>query len=72
MKATNKSLQVEAALDSWMGKSRVRTIANGECMTCDMIGITADSFRDELSIKEYTISGMCQKCQDSVFGGDDE
>ncbi len=26
-------------------------------------------FRDELSAKEYYISGMCQACQDSVFGG---
>lgn len=25
-------------------------------------------FRDELSAKEYYISGMCQSCQDSVFG----
>lgn len=27
-------------------------------------------FRDELSAKEYYISGMCQDCQDSVFGKD--
>lgn len=25
-------------------------------------------FDDILSAKEYTISGMCQDCQDSVFG----
>jgi hypothetical protein len=25
-------------------------------------------FRDALSIKEYRISGLCQSCQDSVFG----
>jgi hypothetical protein len=25
-------------------------------------------FRDQLSAKEYTISGMCQACQDQVFG----
>lgn len=24
-------------------------------------------FRDELSAKEYYISGMCQECQDAVF-----
>lgn len=29
-------------------------------------------FRDELSAREYRISGMCQACQDSVFGVDDE
>ena len=25
-------------------------------------------FTDDLSAREYTISGMCQRCQDSVFG----
>ncbi len=25
-------------------------------------------FRDELSKKEYDISGFCQKCQDTIFG----
>ena len=25
-------------------------------------------FRDPRSIKEYKISGMCQKCQDKTFG----
>ena len=27
-------------------------------------------FRDGLSRKEFTISGMCQACQDDVFGGE--
>lgn len=25
-------------------------------------------FRDVLSVKEYIISGMCQTCQDDIFG----
>lgn len=28
-------------------------------------------FRDKLSAKEYMISGLCQACQDSVFGAND-
>jgi hypothetical protein len=28
-------------------------------------------FRDESSAREYRISGMCQACQDSVFGTGD-
>ena len=28
-------------------------------------------FRDKLSAREYGISGMCQHCQDLVFGGND-
>lgn len=27
-------------------------------------------FRNEASAREYYISGMCQSCQDSVFGED--
>lgn len=28
----------------------------------------ASTFRDDLSRKEYTISGLCQECQDDIFG----
>ena len=35
------------------------------CVTC---GGPIGEFRDRLSEREYKISGMCQKCQDSVFG----
>lgn len=31
-------------------------------------GGTATDFRDPLSRKEYNISGLCQDCQDAVFG----
>ena len=36
--------------------------------------VSQEDFRDELSRREYAISGLCQTCQDSVFGGgeDDE
>jgi uncharacterized CHY-type Zn-finger protein len=40
----------------------------GNCPTCRK-PINDDDFKDELSRKEYTISGMCQVCQDKVFGG---
>lgn len=39
------------------------------CPTCGT-DILAGSFRNPLSVKEYGISGMCQRCQDSVFGLD--
>lgn len=37
----------------------------GRCPTCKS---EITPFRDELSKKEFSISGMCQSCQDSVFG----
>ena len=44
-------------------------VMHGSCPLC---GQSAVSFRDELSVKEYRISGLCQSCQDSVFGADGE
>jgi hypothetical protein len=32
----------------------------------------ATEFRDDLSRREYRISGLCQKCQDRVFGKSEE
>lgn len=32
---------------------------------------TRETFRDEVSFKEFGISGLCQRGQDDVFGGDD-
>ena len=37
------------------------------CATCPNPILDMD-FKDEMSIKEYGISGMCQECQDSVYG----
>jgi len=46
----------------------VKAIAEGSCPCCRK---PVDAFKDALSYKEYLISGMCQKCQDSVFGGEE-
>ena len=56
---------------------KMMSLANPEKTAADMIeaelcpicGKKITSFRDARSEKEYTISGMCQDCQDSVFGG---
>jgi len=37
---------------------------------CALCGKQAVKFRNDVSIVEYSISGMCQECQDSVFGVD--
>ena len=39
----------------------------GKCPTCAQV---LGPFRNESSIKEFGISGMCQECQDSIFGID--
>lgn len=48
----------------------VERVEKGYCPTCDCNEkIKMEDFRDELSVKEYKISGMCQDCQDRVFNG---
>ena len=47
------------------GRSRVLAIAGKGCVKC---GESAVDFRDELSRKEFGISGLCQGCQDGIFG----
>tara|TARA_R110000822_G_scaffold139514_1_gene277080 strand:+ start:3202 stop:3426 length:225 start_codon:yes stop_codon:yes gene_type:complete len=69
MKNSNEATPKSPAIDSYLtkltGVSRVGAVAEGSCTIC---GEMAKSFTDALSAKEYTISGMCQPCQDSVFG----
>ena len=40
----------------------------GKCPLCEAKINGKDDFKDQLSINEYLISGMCQKCQDKTFG----
>ena len=47
----------------------VKLVEGGQCPTCEK-PVSNDSFRNALSLKEFRISGMCQECQDSIFGRD--
>ena len=67
MKATEKHPIIEALLTEFTGRNRVECVDTLTCATCGGDAQNT-SFRDELSWKEYTISGMCQKCQDDIFG----
>lgn len=42
-------------------------IAFGRCTLCGQ-KVYINEFVDELSRREYKVSGMCQSCQDDVFG----
>ena len=52
------------SIKMFKGVSRATSIAQNVCVCCKG---DASTFTDELSIKEFTISGMCQTCQDEVF-----
>ena len=58
----NKDLMRQAGF----GKA-VDAMEAGLCPSCGRKIHTKD-FRDALSKREYKISGLCQTCQDTVFG----
>ena len=62
---TKKSQSIERLLINLTGKDRKEGIKLNICTWCKK---SANSFRDPLSEKEYTISGFCQICQDETFG----
>ena len=67
-KPTAKAPKVDALITKLTGKDRQRTILAGKCVCCP-VAVFIEDFTDQLSMKEYNISGMCQSCQDKVFAG---
>jgi hypothetical protein len=61
-------LAKEAMSLNLYGRSRSIALAAGQCVKCGEFNL---EFR-ELSRKEYGISGLCQSCQDGIFGEEDE
>ena len=66
---TRKSEAIENLLTAInpSGRSRQDSIRADVCAWC---GRPAVKFKDALSRSEYSISGLCQKCQDKTFGSD--
>ena len=62
---SKKSSQVEAAIKGLTGFDRVGAITSNTCVFCHEPAV---EFKDQISKKEYTVSGICQKCQDETFG----
>jgi len=62
---SDKSLDMERFIKDFFGIDRREVIRSNKCVEC---GGDALEFDDELSRKEYTISGLCQQCQNNVFG----
>ena len=63
-----KTAEMENYLDDMayelFGRGRKVAMDNQLCVIC---GNDAIHFDDEISRKEYGISGMCQTCQDKTF-----
>lgn len=71
MQPSQKSPAIENLLEKMTG--RTTAIKGNRCIPAPIgCGGSADTFTDNLSRREYTISGMCQKCQDSIFNDSEE
>lgn len=68
---SNKTPEMERVLSRSFGFDRKERIESNRCCPAPIgCGGEAIEFRDEISRKEYSISGLCQNCQDSIFGVD--
>lgn len=69
MNEETKSPEMVQALDgismTLFNRSRSLAKAVNGCVSC---GKPVTTFRDKRSEREYKISGLCQECQDKVFG----
>ena len=66
-KPSDKHPSVERHLERTAG--RTTAITNDRCIPAPIgCGGPATVFDGEISKREYAISGLCQMCQNSVFG----
>ena len=68
LEKAEKSEAIENMLEGiskMLGTPRSVAFKTSTCVTCNG---EAKEFRDTTSEKEYTISGMCQGCQDKIWG----
>jgi len=66
----SKSPEMEKFLDNFAKEAFGRSRQDAACVTCGSTKINKSDFRNEISLREFGISHMCQACQDSVFGED--
>lgn len=59
--------KLQGFIDELFPKEAER-IKAGECPFCGKSIDVEKEFRDPLSKREFEISGLCQKCQDEMFG----
>ena len=70
---SEKHPELKRLLDGLIGGSRDGAIKTDRCVNPPIgCGKPATEFDDRLSKKEFTISGLCQACQDNIFGTEEE
>ena len=67
---TLKTEQIDDLFKSLYGVDRRTAIMERTGVSCGA-EVSENGFRDDVSLREFHISGLCQVCQDKVFGFDD-
>lgn len=68
-KPANKNPEIDDFITKAFGVVRKSSIRANICVSPPIgCGLPATEFKDARSKKEYTISGLCQTCQDKIFG----
>lgn len=62
---SEKNPKIDKAITDIFGIDRKGSIVKNRCAMC---GREVSEFRNRLSQIEYSISGMCQACQDKICG----
>ena len=69
MEPTKKAPSLTDLLETVYG--RTTAIEGNNCIPPPIgCGLPITGFDNDLSLKEYRISGLCQSCQNEVFGKD--
>jgi hypothetical protein len=68
MKPTEKSPDIDTFLTALSGVDRKHEIRMNRCVFCSTVINPETDFEDEISRREFQISGICMTCQDKVFG----
>ena len=62
-----KSEKIDDLFKNLYGVDRKTSITNCTCVSCGVENITENSFREDVSLREFHISGLCQVCQEKIF-----
>jgi hypothetical protein len=72
---TQRSPAIQHILNALSEYLTGQPVKPNTCSTCgkeiDLLHLHRE-FKDQLSLREWHISHMCQRCQDEVFEGDDD
>ena len=74
MEPSTKSPAMEVFISAVIDGDRRAIIRDNKCVSCGksihLASSITKAFRDDISLREYSISGLCQQCQDRVFEPD--